>query len=250
MAKVVQNKKEKADAKAAAKEAAVDESVHGGKKGVSKESGADKAMKAAKKAAAAATEEGLRGIIRIAGKDVRGGIRLRPALTHVRGIGHSLSGPVSELIARELSVAPDIKVGAFSDEQIEQIDKILGSLQNYNLPKFMLNRRKDVDSGKDIHLIMNDLEFAQRNDVEGEKKLYTWKGYRHAYGQKVRGQKTRNTGRTGMSLGVMRKTIMAAAQAAKAAEGGKGGGAGAPAASPAAAAKPTAAAKPAAAEKK
>jgi len=97
----------------------------------------------------------------------------------------------------------------------------------------MLNRRKDKDSGKNVHIIMNDLEFANRQDVEGEKKMYTWKGYRHAYGQKVRGQKTRNTGRTGMSLGVMRKTIIAAGAAAKAAEGGKGG-AGAPAAAPAA----------------
>lgn len=228
MAKV-QKKKDK-ETKDAEKAASVDESVHGGKK---KESGADKAAKAAKKAAVAATEEGLRGIVRLAGKDVRGGLRLKRALTHVRGIGHSLSGPVANIITREMSLPAGVKVGTFSDEQIEKIDGILNSLHKYEIPEYMLNRRRDKDTGKDIHVIMNDLEFANRQDVEGEKKMYTWKGYRHAYGQKVRGQKTRNTGRTGMSLGVLRKTILAAAGAAKAAEGGKGG-AGAPAAAPAA----------------
>ncbi len=244
MAKV--SKKEKKETKDAEKAASVDESVHGGKKG-GKEAGIDKTAKAAKKAAVAATEEGLRGIVRLAGKDVRGGLRLKRALTHVRGIGHSLSGPVADILSRELSLSPDVKVGSFSDEQIEKIDAVLNSLHNYkDIPEYMLNRRKDKDSGKNLHIIMNDLEFANRQDVEGEKKMYTWKGYRHAYGQKVRGQKTRNTGRTGMSLGVLRKTILAAGAAAKAAEGGRGGGAGAPAA----AASPAAAAAKPAAEKK
>ncbi len=249
MAKV--SKKEKKDTKDAAKAASVDEGVHGGKKG-GKEAGVDKTAKAAKKAAVAATEEGLRGIIRLAGKDVRGGLRLKRALTHVRGIGHSLSGPVADILSKELSLSPDVKVGSFSDEQIEKIDAVLNSLHSYDIPEYMLNRRKDKDSGKDLHIIMNDLEFANRQDVEGEKKMYTWKGYRHAYGQKVRGQKTRNTGRTGMSLGVMRKTIIAAGAAAKAAAGGGKGGAGAPsAAAPSAgAAKPSVVVKPAAAEKK
>ncbi|MEM4272108.1 MAG: 30S ribosomal protein S13 [Candidatus Bilamarchaeaceae archaeon] len=232
MAKV-QKKKEKSGAKGAAKEAEVDESVHGAKK---KEAGAEKAAKAAKKAAVAATEEGVRGIVRLAGKDVRGGLRLKRALTHVRGIGHSLCGPVADVVARELNVSPDVKVGSFSDDQIEKIDGILNSLPSHGIPSYMMNRRKDRETGKDIHVIMNELEFANRQDVEGEKKMYTWRGYRHAYGQKVRGQRTRNTGRTGMSLGVLRKTILAAATAAKAAEGGKGG-AGAPAAAKAPAEK-------------
>lgn len=87
---------------------------------------------------------------------------------------------------------------------------------------------------------MNDLAFAQRQDIEREKKLYTWKGYRHAYGKKVRGQRTRNTGRKGMALGVLRKTILGAAQAqkAQAAQAAAPAGAGpAKAAAPAPAAK-------------
>jgi small subunit ribosomal protein S13 len=151
-------------------------------------------------------EEGLRGIIRLAGKDVRGNLPLSRALMSVKGIGQSIRKVVAKAIAKELKVDSEVKVGTFTDAQIEKIDTILANLQKHELPSYLLNRRKDSETGKDVHNIMNDLVFAQRQDVEKEKKLYTWKGYRHAYGQKVRGQRTKNTGRKGMSLGVIRKS--------------------------------------------
>jgi len=198
-------------------------------------------------------KEGFRGIVRIAGKDIRGNVTLRNALFHVRGIGHSLAQSVSNIVASETGIAPEMQVGDLSDSQIAQIDAILFSLQQHGLPKFLLNRRSDKQDGTDRHVIMNDLLFAVREDIEGEKKLYTWKGFRHSYGQKVRGQRTRNTGRTGMAVGVLRKAVLAQAAAAKAeAAPAKGGGAPAPAAKPgekAPTAAPAPAAKPAAEKK-
>jgi small subunit ribosomal protein S13 len=198
-------------------------------------------------------KEGFRGIVRIAGKDIKGNVSLRNSLFHVRGIGHSLALSVSNLLSNEAGIQTDVQVGDLSDSQIEKIDSILFNLQNYNIPKFLLNRRADKQEGSDRHVIMNDLIFAVREDVEGEKKLYSWKGYRHSYGQKVRGQKTRNTGRTGMAVGVLRKAVLAQAAAAKAeAAPAKGGTAPAlakagekPAAAPAAAPAAKPAAKPA-----
>jgi len=43
---------------------------------------------------------------------------------------------------------------------------------------------------------------------------------RHEQGQKVRGQRTRSNGRTGLTVGVIKKTAIAAAKA-KEEEGGK-----------------------------
>lgn len=151
-------------------------------------------------------DENLRGIVRLAGKDVRGNLPLSRALMSVKGIGQSIRKVVAKAIAKELKLDPEVKVGTFTDEQIEKIDTILANLQKHDIPAYLLNRRKDSETGKDVHNIMNDLVFAQRQDVENEKKLYTWRGYRHAYGQKVRGQRTKNTGRKGMSLGVIRKS--------------------------------------------
>jgi small subunit ribosomal protein S13 len=181
-------------------------------------------------------KEGFRGIVRIAGKDIKGHVPLRRALMSVRGIGQSLAVPVSSVLSSELGIAPDTKVGELDDQKIEKIDAILFNLHNYPaIPKFMLNRKADRLEGGDKHVIMNDLLFAVREDVESEKKLYTWKGYRHSYGQKVRGQKTRNTGRTGMAVGVLRKAIIAQQQATKA---GEAAGAGKPAAAAPGGAKP------------
>lgn len=187
----------------------------------------------------------LRGIVRIAGKDLHGKVLLKRALMRVTGIGNNLSVSVAALIDKELHISPNIMVGELSDEQIENIDKLLFNIAQYSLPAYLLNHRTDVLDGTNKHHVMTDLMFNTAQDIEREKRAYSWKGYRHAYGQKVRGQKTRNTGRTGMAVGVLRKTILAAAAASK--DAGAKGAAGAPAApaaggaakavSPAAAAK-------------
>ncbi len=198
-------------------------------------------------------KEGFRGIVRIAGKDVKGQVKLKRALTAVRGISHTLSVAASSVIEKELSIDPETPVGELSEESIEKVDKILFSLQDHGIPRFLMNRASDFSSGKDRHIIMNDLLFETNQDIDREKKAYSWKGFRHTFGQKVRGQRTRNTGRTGMAVGVLRKAIIAAQGGAAA--GAKPGAPAAPAAAPAAGAKApsaAAAAKPAAkpAEKK
>ena len=196
-------------------------------------------------------KESFRGIVRIAGKDMKGEVPLRMALLRVRGIGHTISAAVSEVIHRELSISPKERVGDLTELQIEKIDAILQTVHSYNLPHYLLNRRGDYRSGTDRHIIMNDLIFETTQDVEREKKLYTWKGFRHSYGQKVRGQRTRNTGRTGMAVGVLRKSIIAAQTPQGAVAGAAPAkGAAAPAGAPAAAPAAKAAAAPAKKEEK
>ncbi len=180
-----------------------------------KEITADAPKKPVKKKAIAKEDEDLRGIIRLAGKDVSGYINLKRALLRVKGIGQSTRGLVADIISKELKISPTVKVGSFDDAQIEKIDAILANIQNYDVPSYLLNRRMSRDTGKNEHVIMNDLVFSERQDIENEKKLYTWKGYRHHYGQKVRGQRTRNTGRKGMSLGVIRKAMQPGQAAGK-----------------------------------
>lgn len=158
-----------------------------------------------------------KGIKRLAGKDVSGDYPLPKALLRVRGIGKSLNRAVAKLVSAKLGVPYNIPVGDLSDEQFESVDKILNSLHQHGLPEFMLNRRKDYREGTTKHVIMNDLIFANKQDVEKERNIYTWKGYRFAYGQKARGQRTRNTGRVGMTVGVLRKAVLAQAKAAAAA---------------------------------
>ncbi len=164
-----------------------------------------KTIKKPKKAKVVKKRKSTKGIKRIAGKDVIGDLKLERALLQVRGIGPTLAKAVTKVISEELKIPEETQVGDLSDEQIEKIDNILFNLQDYNIPSYLLNRRKDFRTGKDMHVIMNDLIFVQKQDIDREKALYTWRGFRHAYGQKVRGQRTKNTGRFGPSLGVSRK---------------------------------------------
>jgi small subunit ribosomal protein S13 len=152
-------------------------------------------------------DEDFRGIVRLAGKDMKGHLPMRRALLRIRGFSHSLANLASRAIETELKLSPKMRVGELTDPQIEKIDEILFNVQNYNVPDYLLNRRGDFDTGENRHVIMNDLIYAVTQDVENMKKMYSWKGYRHAYGQKVRGQKTRNTGRGGMAVGVIRKAL-------------------------------------------
>ena len=172
-------------------------------------------------------KEDFRGIMRLAGKDVSGHLNLKRALYRVKGIGHTVAVSASIAIQNELSLNPNMRVGELNEEQIDKIDQILYNLQKHNVPSYLLNRNTDFKTGGNRHVVMNDLIFATSQDVDREKKMYSWRGYRHTFGQKVRGQRTRNTGRSGMAVGVLRKAVIAAHAASKTG-GSKTGGKGKP----------------------
>lgn len=140
-------------------------------------------------------------------------------LTQIRGIGHNFATALLD----SLKINPNTNIGYLSDSQVKSIEEILRDPLTSKFPTWFLNRRKDVETGQDKHLITSDIEFTIRNDVERERTTGSWRGYRHMFGLKVRGQRTRTTGRKGGAVGV--------------AKGGKvmpaKGGAGAPPAAPA-----------------
>ena len=176
-------------------------------KGKSKKKVKEKA-KPKPKAKKVKDEEGLRGIVRLADNDLDGHLPLHKALLYVKGIGHSLRFPVARLISNELGINESVRIGELSEDQVEKINDILYNLDESKLPAFLLNRRKDFATGKARHLIMNDLLFAMRQDIERKIRTRTWQGYRHSRGKKVRGQRTKNTGRRGMTVGVIRRKDM------------------------------------------
>ena len=185
-----------------------------------------------------------KGIVRIAGKDMGGDTKLKNAFLRIRGIGHSLRNAIAGLIEKKLSISPEIEIGDLSDEQIVNIDKVLFGITSNDLPQFLLNRQSDPSTGESRQVIMNDLAFVLRQDLEGKKKSRTWQGFRALKGKKVRGQRTRNTGRKGLTMGVLREKLKPG-QVPE--EEGRGKGRRAAAAAPAApaAAAPAAEKKPA-----
>ncbi len=164
-------------------------------------------------------------LIRILGNDIPGEKKTLIGLTQIRGIGYMFANAMLQI----LKINPDSRIGTLSEEQVSSIEKMIQDPKSQNFPIWFLNRQKDIETGDDMHLVTSDIAFQIRNDVEREKGVFSWRGYRHMYGLKVRGQRTRCTGRKGGAVGV--------------AKGGKvlpaRGGAGAPAAETADAAATT-----------
>jgi small subunit ribosomal protein S13 len=108
-------------------------------------------------------------------------------------------------VIRMLGLDPEKKVGYLTDEEIARLEEALKDLSKVGVPNWMFNRRKDYETGKDMHLIGAELIYYARRDIEREIKIGSWRGVRHKLGLKVRGQRTRTTGRTGMTVGVTKK---------------------------------------------
>ncbi|VVC02130.1 30S ribosomal protein S13 [uncultured archaeon] len=203
-------------------------------------------QQAAPKAIVSASGKEVRGIVRLAGRDLNGTLPIKRAITSVKGVGVNLGEVISGIAYQQLGLSDKTLVGELSEEEIEKLEHILHNLPSYGVPIRMLNRRKDMFTGNDVHLIGSDLSYMVKQDIDHERDSYTWKGYRFTYGQKVRGQRTRSTGRTGMTVGVLRKAVLAKAGGAAAVTGAVAQAAGAAAAAPAAGGKAPAAPKAAA----
>jgi small subunit ribosomal protein S13 len=151
-----------------------------------------------------------RHLVRIAGRDLDGGKKLIAALSDLRGVGYNFAN----VITQKLSLDPRVRVGTLSDEQVKEIEGAIQSTSQMVLPKWYYNRRNDPETGGAQQLLGSDLDFVQKNDVEDEKNIQSWKGIRHGLGLKVRGQRTRTTGRKGRTVGVRKATLVAAAKEA------------------------------------
>lgn len=158
-----------------------------------------------------------RHIVRILGSDSAGTLKVSYAVTSIKGVSHSLSNA----ILKKAGINPDLRSGFLTEADISKIEEIVKDPAKYGLPAWLFNRRKDSDTGKDMHLISAELVLKSKTDIDDAKNIRSWRGYRHAYGLKVRGQRTKTTGRSGKSLGVKKKTLMQKSGGAPAAEGGK-----------------------------
>ncbi len=177
-------------------------------------------------------------ILRIAGKDVEGSKKLLVALSEIKGVGYNFA----QVITQSLNINPNMRVGFLTEKDLRELEQAISNPTKVGVPEWYLNRKKDMDIGSTHHLITSDLDFAISNDVDREKTVMSWRGYRHMFGLRVRGQCTRTTGRRGGAVGVKKvKAVPGAAPAAAGAPAPAGkeakpaAGAAAPAAKPAAA---------------
>ncbi len=145
-------------------------------------------------------EEEIKYFVRIRNTDLDGTKAVQIALTGLKGVGAHTSRTISQLA----EVDPHAILGKLDDESVE---RIANAVDNYtaSVPSWMVNRPKDIYTGESKHLLGNDLTMMFEEDVNRMRKIRCYRGIRHETGQKVRGQRTKSTGRTGTTVGVKRK---------------------------------------------
>lgn len=146
-------------------------------------------------------KESLRGIVRISGVDIKGEKKLYVSLQRIKGVGPS----IANAICRISKLDRNKKVGSLTDEEVKKLEEIMSNLGNYGVQTWLMNRRADPESGKDLHLIGPTLKFTHEQDIKRMIESRSYKGVRHALGLPVRGQKTRSSFRKGRTVGVIRK---------------------------------------------
>ena len=162
--------------------------------------------------------EEFKHIVRIVGKDLAGDNHVQLALSDIKGVSVALA----RAVAYAAEIDPVVKLGDLNAEQIRKLENVLKNPGDHGIPVWMLNRRKDYESGKDMHLLGADIDMAVRSDIGRERRIRSRRGIRHELGLPVRGQRTRTTGRKGLTVGVKRKDIRLREEAAKTEKGRKG----------------------------
>lgn len=147
-------------------------------------------------------EEKIKHIVRVASTDLEGAKSIQRSLQKVKGISHAFSNAlciVLDLDHKQIT-------GTLKKEQIDKLEDAIKHPLKYNIPEWMLNRRKDYTSGETKHLTQIDLKLQKEFDIKRLRKIKSYKGFRHGAGLPVRGQRTRGHFRkAGKAMGVQRK---------------------------------------------
>ena len=157
-------------------------------------------------------------IVRVIGKDLDGTKSVESAIQGIKGIGQRIGGIIAKEFRKEAKVSKGKILGELSPEEIKKLEQIIINLEKSKLPAWTLNRQKDIETGANKHLTMNDLAFSLRNDLTRMAESKSYIGLRHMWGLPVRGQKTKSKHRAkGGTVGVSKKDAGKPAAPAKSA---------------------------------
>jgi small subunit ribosomal protein S13 len=145
-------------------------------------------------------------ILRIANTDLNGEKPIGLALCKIKGVSHM----ISNALCYTTGVDAKKKAGDLSESEEKHLNDAIRNMKGSGIPAWMLNRRNDVETGEDTHLLGADIAYTKENDIKKMKKLKSYKGQRHAVGLPVRGQRTQSNFRKNKKRGSGKKQVRAA----------------------------------------
>ena len=142
-------------------------------------------------------DEDIQYFVRIGQTDLDGTKSVERALTDMNGIGRR----VARIISEKADVDRRSVLGKLDQEDIDGIIELVEGYAD-EVPEWLTNHQRDYFTGETTHEVGNDLQMSRRQDINRMKMIDSYRGVRHKRGQKVRGQRTKSTGRTEGTIGV------------------------------------------------
>ncbi|MCX8146962.1 MAG: 30S ribosomal protein S13, partial [Candidatus Woesearchaeota archaeon] len=97
-----------------------------------------------------------RHIIRIANTDLDGNKKIINELRKIKGVSFMFANALCNVA----NIDKAKKTGYLSDEEIDKFNDIIKNPIKYNIPPWMLNRRKDYETGEDKHLTTGAVSYT------------------------------------------------------------------------------------------
>ncbi len=142
-------------------------------------------------------DEDLQYFVRIGQTDLDGTKTVERSLTDMNGIGER----IARIVADTAGVDRTATFGRLDDDEIDSVVDIVENIEDH-VPTWMVNRQRDFFTGDTTHEVGSELDQTRRQDINRMQMIDSYKGIRHKRGQKVRGQRTKSTGRTEGTIGV------------------------------------------------
>ena len=142
-----------------------------------------------------------RNLVRMIGTSLEGHRLVENGIRQIKGVGARLA----QAVVRVAEIDPQIRIGLLSEEECEKIEEIIKNPNKFGIPEWMVNRQKDLRTGENRHLSGTEIDLILKMDIDRMKRTKSWKGIRHQLNLKVRGQRTRCTGRRGLTVGYYRR---------------------------------------------
>jgi small subunit ribosomal protein S13 len=140
-------------------------------------------------------------IVRIANTDLAGEKSIVMALRKIKGVSHMMANALCYVASIDIRK----KAGDLTEAEEKRLNDVIRNPRGAGIPEWMLNRRNDVETGEDLHIIGSDIAYTKENDIKRMKKIKTYKGVRHAVGLPVRGQRTKSNFRKNKKKGSGKK---------------------------------------------
>lgn len=122
------------------------------------------------------------------------------AIRSVKGVGFMMANAITTSLGFRGRKLIDL-----SEDEQDKLEESIMNIKKLGIPLWLYNRRKDPETGENIHLVASKLQLAQKTDINKLKKIKCYRGIRHSLGLPVRGQRTRSSFRKGTTVGVKRK---------------------------------------------